>query len=106
MRLTENQKLAILNLSSQIFSPRAKVYLFGSRVDDSTRGGDIDLMILWDTSHEEPTPLEIYNLKIHFLVKLKQLLGDQKIDLIIQTSDKPEKPITQIAKNQGVLLNP
>ena len=54
-----------------------KNFLFGSRVDDTQRGGDIDLYIV---SHNLENTLEK---KIKFLVLLKQLIGYQKIDVII-----------------------
>jgi predicted nucleotidyltransferase len=45
MRLPEAERQAILN-AVRSEDPDAVVYLFGSRVDDAARGGDIDLLVL------------------------------------------------------------
>ena len=45
MRLTETQIQAIHTTAEELFGVDARVSLFGSRVDDHQRGGDIDLLI-------------------------------------------------------------
>ncbi|WP_457560326.1 nucleotidyltransferase domain-containing protein [Caminibacter sp.] len=45
MRLSENQVKIILKVINEIFG-EVEVYLFGSRLDDSKRGGDIDLFVI------------------------------------------------------------
>jgi len=55
--------------------PGSTIYLFGSRVDDNARGGDIDLMILTD----EPADKRIFRkIRIAFIRKF----GWRKIDLV------------------------
>ena len=44
MRLKENEIKAITDSFREIFSS-GELYLFGSRIDDSKKGGDIDLYI-------------------------------------------------------------
>jgi len=57
------------------FAPEAKIYLFGSRTDDTKRGGDIDIMIL---SHEKMILATKRKIRIAFY---KQF-GEQKIDIV------------------------
>jgi predicted nucleotidyltransferase len=57
------------------FLPSARVYLYGSRVDDAKRGGDIDLMIV----DKEPVPRETIG-RIRW--RLWEILGEQKIDIL------------------------
>jgi hypothetical protein len=45
MRLTQEQQSAIRTAASEAFGAGATVWLFGSRVDDHKKGGDIDLVI-------------------------------------------------------------
>src|SRR5512144_3002065 len=45
MRLDPSEITAITATAAQVFGPSATVRLFGSRVDDRRRGGDIDLYI-------------------------------------------------------------
>lgn len=47
MRISEEEQQAILNTISG-FDQDAEVYLFGSRLDDAKRGGDIDILIASD----------------------------------------------------------
>ena len=64
-----------LKKSIQERIPGSTVYLFGSRVDDSARGGDIDLMILTN----EPADKRIFRkIRIDFIKKY----GWRKIDLV------------------------
>ena len=61
-------------------NPEAKLYLFGSRLDDQKRGGDIDILILTNTklSLEQK-----WDVKINFYEKF----GEQKLDLVNFTFD-------------------
>ena len=45
MRLTPREREAIAAAARQTLQPGTRVSLFGSRVDDSARGGDIDLLL-------------------------------------------------------------
>ena len=79
MRLTNFQTESILQLAKKYFGTDAEVFLFGSRTDDTSRGGDIDLFI---TGVKDEENLNISN-KIRFLAELKKKIGDQKIDVIL-----------------------
>ena len=45
MRLSAAQTEVIVHCVRQQFGPDARVMLFGSRLDDTARGGDVDLLI-------------------------------------------------------------
>ncbi len=45
MRLNETERAAIIHNARKHFGADASVRLFGSRVDQSKKGGDIDLLI-------------------------------------------------------------
>ena len=81
MRLEQFEINAIKMLAQKYFGPATGVYLFGSRVDDSKKGGDIDLLIKND--NEENLTLEN---KIDFLVDLKLIIGNRKIDVVLDNS--------------------
>lgn len=99
MRLSHAQIAAIRHTTTEVFGERANVWLFGSRVDDSKRGGDIDLLISPGHLLASPTLPD----KISFLGKLERLLGERKIDVIIEEPDDP-RPIVRIAHETGVRL--
>ena len=53
MRLTNEEQLAIGNTIHQVDAD-AMIYHFGSRVDDTAKGGDIDIAIYPDTTRPFP----------------------------------------------------
>ena len=101
MRLTAEQISVIKQATTRFFGTDAFVMLFGSRADDSKRGGDIDLYI--ETSKEDIS--EIVRAEIAFLAAVKRKLGDQKIDVLVNyPSRKMYPPIFEVAKQQGIAL--
>jgi predicted nucleotidyltransferase len=77
-------------------TPNADIFLFGSRVDDSAKGGDIDLLIIT----EEKLPL----------VSLKRIrrlilneIGEQKID-IVNFSKSVTHPFKSLALESAIRL--
>lgn len=96
MRLQESEINSIKDTANQIFGKGTKVVLFGSRVQDDVKGGDIDLYI-------QPAGNEqLQTKKIDFLVQLKLQLGDQKIDVIIARDQT--RLIEQEAIKNGIIL--
>jgi len=74
--------------------PDVRIYLFGSRVSDREKGGDIDLLLLSKRLN--------YDDKIKIRQTLYETIGEQKIDIVIaeDTSD----PFVKMAMEQGVLI--
>ncbi|MDO9011302.1 MAG: nucleotidyltransferase domain-containing protein [Gallionella sp.] len=102
MRLSEQQCSIIREAAAENFGATANVWLFGSRVDDAARGGDIDLYIETATDNAD----EIIEAKLRFLVALYKKLGEQKIDVVIRRPGfKENLPIYQVAKQTGVKLS-
>ena len=97
MRLTDFEKITIKETAKDIFGPDAKIFLFGSRADDSIKGGDIDLFI-------ETTNLASLQDKISFISKLKLKLGDQKIDVVVNSLKQNDKKIFRVAKKTGIAI--
>lgn len=71
MRLYPDEKQVLFDLIKTI---PGQVYLFGSRVDDEKKGGDIDLLIL----SSEFTPEAGEYLKHQFFLQL-----DSKLDVVV-----------------------
>ena len=99
MRLSPEQIAQIRQSATETFGPDARVWLFGSRVDDSKLGGDIDLLI-----QSDPMPAyETLTRKIRFLGNLEKALGERKIDVVIETPGDI-RPIVRVAHETGVRL--
>jgi len=95
MRLTQKEVEAITLTFQEVFNS-GKIYLFGSRVDNSKKGGDIDLYIQADNRDN------LIEKKFNFLVELKRKIGLQKIDVVI--SKDINRTIEQEALNNGIQL--
>ena len=93
MRLSDSERKSIRNIILELDS-NAHVYLFGSRVFDDKKGGDIDILIISSVITEKN--------RRDIKLKLFDALGEQKIDLLIasDTSD----PFVRIALENGVLI--
>ena len=97
MRLTREQTEVICQAAREAFGAGTDVWLFGSRVDDNRRGGDIDLLL------RPQQPDQAMTRKLKLLRLLEQQLGERKIDILIETPDDP-RPIVQVAHETGVRL--
>lgn len=73
MRLTNTERQILRAAARGAFGDDARVYLFGSRVDDSKRGGDIDLLV--ETAAMDSDA--IFTAWIRFLARAKLALGVQ-----------------------------
>jgi len=93
MRLKDFEQIAILS-TIKCLDQNARVYLFGSRVDDTKKGGDIDLLVMSDSLTRED--------KRTIKIKLYELLGEQKIDIVLAVDDS--EPFVKLALKTGVKL--
>ena len=100
MRLNNNEINEIKAVTHSVFGANALVTLFGSRIDDSKKGGDIDLLIKCNKTISRD---ELYQLKLMFLIQLKKRIGDQKIDVLIDGGQMNNKILKTVA-NEGILL--
>lgn len=98
MRINQEERIVIKNVLRKYFGPHARIVLFGSRIDDNARGGDIDLLV--DTDQVE----DVFTQKLMALSELQIALGDQKIDLLVKvpTMSEPLPPVFTEALATGV----
>jgi len=99
MRVSAEQQQIIVDAVHQLFGQRGSVRLFGSRVDDRRKGGDIDLLV--ELPH---LPVDAPWQAARLEARLQQLLGEQKIDVILAGPENASWPIVQEASRTGVLL--
>ncbi|MDA8094922.1 MAG: nucleotidyltransferase domain-containing protein [Betaproteobacteria bacterium] len=102
MRLTEKERAAIVRAAHDAFEPGTAVFLFGSRVDDARRGGDIDLLV------EAPRPLSAADLvarRTRFVASIYYALEEQPIDVVITAKGTDDdRPVVMHARRTGALL--
>ena len=99
MRLTPQEADRIRETAETHFGPGTVVRLFGSRADDTRRGGDIDLHIVAG----DPDRVSLQN-EIRFRVALEGAIGEQRVDVLLRRAADRDLPIDHIAKDSGVTL--
>ena len=97
MRLTAHAREVIRNTTREVFGADAQVKLFGSRVDDAQRGGDIDLLI--ELPRHQP---DAHKKSLTLAARLQMRLGDQRIDVVVLDPETPVQPIHREAVATGV----
>lgn len=102
MRLTEAERRAIETASRDVLPPGTRVVLFGSRTDDTRRGGDIDLLV------EPPAALssaDIVELRTRFAGRLYRLMDERRIDILIApVGVADDRLVVAAARRQAVEL--
>ncbi|WP_316354508.1 hypothetical protein [Candidatus Trichorickettsia mobilis] len=95
IRLSDRDLEIIKQSFIKHFLDKDHLWIFGSRVDPSKRGGDIDLYI--ETTYEDVSIA--VDSKIAFYSELQELLGEQKIDIILNILKLDYNlPIYEVAK--------
>jgi predicted nucleotidyltransferase len=99
MRLSEQQILAIKHTVAKVLGTQAQIRLFGSRVNDAARGGDIDLYIHSDLPIERPAYISAL-----IQAKLMRQIGERKVDIVLDAPNLKRAPIHQVAEHTGIHL--
>lgn len=101
MRLSKTELDIIRQAFHAHFAANDQLWLFGSRVDEAKRGGDLDFYI---ETQQVPPKLAIQS-ELAFVGELWRKLGEQKIDTVLKLAGQPDNlPIFTIAKTTGVRL--
>lgn len=96
MRLTDTQSDLIRQIVRATAGPTAKVRLFGSRLDDHARGGDVDLLV------ELPDPVAApAALGALLSARLARGLQGRAVDVVLLAPNLRRLPIHDIALAQG-----
>ena len=96
MRLTKQQTQLITHTVSRLAGTGAAVYLFGSRLDDQAKGGDIDLLI------ESDTPLSLIH-RAQIKMELESQLG-LPVDIVAKTRGAVATSFQIIAQSRSAQL--
>lgn len=100
MSLSAAERQAVQSACRETLPAGTRVLLFGSRVDDSRRGGDIDLLV------ELPGPLsadDTVERRTRFTARLYRLLEERRIDVVVTQQGCPdERAVVAAARQQGI----
>ena len=98
MRLTDEEVTAIKMAAAEVFGPTAVVRLFGSRVDDSLRGGDIDSHLEIDSPEGERRGA------YDFKERLFRMIEPRKVDVVLSHRGGTPRGFERIAYRDGIIL--
>ncbi|WP_010257087.1 nucleotidyltransferase domain-containing protein [Treponema primitia] len=93
MRISDAEK-KVLTEAVQTADADARVWLFGSRTDDTKKGGDIDIAIL--------SPKIGVPERIKIRRSITDILGEQKIDIVVSADGS--EPFFCLAVETGAAL--
>ena len=99
MRLSAQQRDIIREEVARAFGANSRVKLFGSRTDDSARGGDIDLFV---ETGSGVTSKELLDCELRLHAALQRKLGERRIDIVVHRRGAPERAIDAQAKRSGI----
>jgi len=74
MRIQPEEQAAIISTITN-FDKESEIYLFGSRIDDTKRGGDIDVLVKSDVISR--------SMLAHIEDELFRKIDEQKIDFVL-----------------------
>lgn len=95
MRLTSRQ-IDIVRATVQDVAGGADVWLFGSRLDERRRGGDVDLLV------QSKPPLDLLR-RARLKYRLERELG-LPVDVTVAEQDAEPGPFARLAMAEGVKL--
>ncbi len=99
MRLSQQTQQIVRDTVREVFGLEAKVKLFGSRINDNARGGDIDLLV------ELPSiTAEIERKTLQLTARLQLRIGDQPVDVLVIDPSTPRQSIHEQASMTGIEL--
>ncbi len=99
MRLREDDVATIRRTVQEEVGADANVCLFGSRLDDNARGGDIDLLV------RSPHPIaEPAMTAARISSRLIRAFHGRRVDVVLSAPNLRHLPIHEAAERSGVLL--
>lgn len=99
MRLSPQHIRAIREVVRHECGPEARVRLFGSRLDDTRRGGDVDVLVELEQPVERPAVLAA-----RLSARLSRRLDGRSVDVVLSAPNLPRSAVHRMAEQQGQLL--
>jgi len=99
MRLTPAQIDTIKSTAQTVLGADVQVTLFGSRVHDDIKGGDVDLLLEVPQAIAEPAEVSA-----RVAARVSRAMHGRKVDILLKAPNLLEQPIHRVAKQEGILL--
>lgn len=99
MRIQTEAREALVKSVRSVAPEARTIRLFGSRLDDNAKGGDVDLMIEFEHPIEHPAMLAA-----RIAVQASRTLAGRNVDVVLKAPNLKECSIHRIAMATGVAL--
>lgn len=99
MRLSSTQRTALRQRLLEELGPGCEVGVFGSRLDDGARGGDVDLLVRCP----QPVHRKAW-LSARLSAAAQRVLDGRKVDVLLIDPETPIEPIHIVALREAVPL--
>ncbi len=99
MRLSAEQIQRLKCLALEVGGAHARLRLFGSRLDDTRTGGDVDLLLELALPATNPAPLAA-----RMAARASRALGGRNVDVVLAAPNLQRLPIHEVAFREGVEL--
>jgi predicted nucleotidyltransferase len=96
MRLSPEHLALLVDTARRHFGAEADLYLYGSRLDDRARGGDVDIFV------DTPRAID-YRQRARALAALQDALR-LPVDLLVKDAEDRDRPIHRLARLSGLRL--
>lgn len=99
MRIPTEAREALVQSVRRVVPEAKTIRLFGSRLDDDAKGGDVDLMVEFDHPVEHPAVLAA-----RIAVQASRTLDGRRVDVVLKAPNLKECSIHRVAMTTGVAL--
>jgi predicted nucleotidyltransferase len=99
MRISEQQAQIIHQIVQEATGGQATVRLFGSRLDDAARGGDLDLLVELPTAVDHPAALTA-----RLSARISRFMDGRSVDILLLAPNLRRLPIHDVALREGTKL--
>lgn len=99
MRLTPSQIDSIRVTAHQLLGESVRVTLFGSRVKDDLKGGDVDLLVEVNERVDNPALMSA-----RMASRVSRAMNGRRVDVVLKAPNLLQQPIYSITRQTGILL--
>ena len=99
MRLTSQQIQSIREIAHRITGENGRVSVFGSRLDDKAKGGDLDLLVELTEAVSKPALMAA-----QISAQVSRLMHGRSVDVLISAPNLKHLPIHEIALKESQAL--
>lgn len=99
MRLSQEYIRQLKRLAVEEAGPDARLRLFGSRLNDAARGGDVDLLLDIPEPVDNPAMLAA-----RLSARASRVMRGRQVDVVLMAPNLKRLPIHEVALRTGVSL--